>query len=68
MGKGRSPQVKFRKKIKKIKIRFFSAEKFAVSTKFPSYRQVGTLPYTVPTSLKNRGLNRKFHVRIFYFT
>lgn len=52
------------KKNKKIKIRFFCrkiSEKLkSTSTKFPSYRPVGTLAYLVPTLPKNHGLNRRF--------
>ena len=68
MGKGRSPQVKFQKKIKKIKIRFFSAEKFAVSTKIGLYRPVGMLPYLSYTLPKNRGLNRRFEKSKCFYT
>jgi hypothetical protein len=65
MGKGRSPQVNFLEKNKKNKNQIFFCRKIseklkATSTKIPSYRPVGTLPYTMPTLSKNRGLNRKF--------
>lgn len=52
----------FRKKSENINLGHEEKNKklFLGSTKIPSYRLVGSLPYLVPTFGKNNGLNRKF--------
>ena len=55
----KKPAGKFFRKIKKIKIRFFSAEKFAVSTKIASYSNIGYPSLPIPYLAKKSCLKSK---------